>query len=580
MAKIIDIDGHRFEIPDDEYTGSQLQAKARMDGDAVPVIRRGSKDIPVEPGEKVNLEPEDSVIFTTPVESAMDLKNILFMPVGDLLSFRKNRNLPSARLVIREEDYKSMTCHLLRKDGLERVSFILFGIRQENGIEEAFVHKVLNIHDRDYSVQTTTHVVPTILSQLAVFRDFSDCEIAGLMHVHSHPFSGCANFSHTDKISVSKTVRSLRDYLTAGDNSMQFLYGTMVIGSDKSGFTGCIYDDKSVVKAELSDIKIIGLNGIRTLRSHCHAKKQDTDLADTELLDRNIRWLGKDGQKRLSSTSLVICGVGGAGSMVALNARGLGFKKITLIDGDKIEKSNLNRLPAATLGDVNKHKVNVIKQMINDVAPMTEVIAVPEHASCDTGHTRSLIAEADIIVAAVDSFEVRFDLQWLAARYIKPLIDIGCGITLDSKTSAVKFMGGQVASYVPEGPCLCCKAVIPRDIESTISREIRKASGYVKGTAITPTAVMTINSIMAGYAMDMIIKYVTGFSEIKSYLKCDLMNASNQTFNFEKKSHCPICGIDGVEGKGDDLHLKLDMKKEHLGNKVSYEEVIKEGEMR
>ena len=70
MAKIADVGGHRFEIPDDEYTGAELQEKAGTDRDAIPVIRRGSKDIAVEPAESVRLEPGDNVIFTTPVESA------------------------------------------------------------------------------------------------------------------------------------------------------------------------------------------------------------------------------------------------------------------------------------------------------------------------------------------------------------------------------------------------------------------------------------------------------------------------------------------------------------------------------
>lgn len=76
MAKVIDVDGHKFEIPDEDYTGTQLQERAKMDRDAVPVIRRGSKDIPVEPDEIVNLQPDDRVIFTTPVESACDVMNL------------------------------------------------------------------------------------------------------------------------------------------------------------------------------------------------------------------------------------------------------------------------------------------------------------------------------------------------------------------------------------------------------------------------------------------------------------------------------------------------------------------------
>ncbi len=69
-----------FEIPDDDFTATQLQEKAKKDKDAVPVVIRGDKDIVVEPDEVVHLQPDDRVIFTTPVEAAysgIDFKDLV-----------------------------------------------------------------------------------------------------------------------------------------------------------------------------------------------------------------------------------------------------------------------------------------------------------------------------------------------------------------------------------------------------------------------------------------------------------------------------------------------------------------------
>jgi molybdopterin/thiamine biosynthesis adenylyltransferase len=552
MARIKQ-DEHWFEIPDDEYTGIQLQEKARMDRDAVPVIRREDKDIPVEPDELVRLQPDDRVIFTTPVESAIDMKPIFFNRTRKGLSRQNTGAINSVSLVFKEDDYKGIREHLLQDDSKERVSFILFGTRGEEPVEEAYVHKIINLEDSEYAKQSGMRVVPKIVSQLKAFRAFSSSEVFGFMHVHSHPFTDNAEFSYTDSKSVAETVRSLRDYLISDDKTGTFLYGTLVMGRSERGFSGLFYDSKSTMKEKLGEIRTVGIKGFRKIRSYKTIASSETTIPDAEMLDRNIKWLGEDGQRRLSETSMVICGAGGVGGLVALNVRGLGLKKITLIDDDRIEKSNLNRLPGATLHDVGEYKVDVMAKMIKDVSPGTKVDTIPEKVSCDGGLSRQAIAEANIIVAAVDSFQVRYDVQWLATRYLKPLIDMGSGINLKTDTSTVKFMGGQIACYVPGGPCLCCQAVVPRDIESKFSREVKRMTGYVKGTDITPTSVVTINSIVAGYAVDMVIKLITGFSEIKTYMKYDLLNMTSQTFNFNKKAGCFICGENGVEGKGDDV---------------------------
>ena len=113
-------------------------------------------------------------------------------------------------------------------------------------------------------------------------------------------------------------------------------------------------------------------------------------------------------------------------------------------------------------------------------------------------------------------------------------------------------MGGQISFYIPGGPCLSCQAVVPREIDSEISLEVKRATGYVQGTDLTPTSVVTINSILAGQAMDILIKYITGLMLPASHIKCDLLTNTYGNFNFRRKEFCPICGVNGIEGAGEE----------------------------
>ena len=463
------------------------------------------------------------------------------------------------QMVIKWSDYSAIRRHLLRGDAKERISFILFGARGEGRTTEIYVHKVINLQDTEYVKQSGVYVLPKLESQLKVFNEYANKETIGLMHVHSHPFARKADFSSVDDSIVNGSIRSLKDYLLAGDYDFPFLFGRMVMGQSDSGYTGYIYDRDYRLKGEIRELKIVNNKAKVINRVGTRLDSGNTPRHDRDVLDRNIKWLGDQGQMLLSNAHLVICGCGGAGSLVALNARGLGLKKITLIDGDRIEKSNLNRLPAASLKDIGAFKVHVIKRMIQDVSPTTEVSTIIEMAHSSNEAVRMAISEADIVIAGVDSFRARFEVQYLAARYLKPLIDIGSGIMLKAGSGAVKFMGGQVACYVPDGPCLCCQGVIPREIDSDLSMEVKRATGYVKNTDLTPTSVVTINAIMAGHAVDAMIKYVTGFSEINTYIKCDLLSNSYDTFNFSKNPKCYICGERGIEGKADEIDLINDI---------------------
>ena len=75
----------------------------------------------------------------------------------------------------------------------------------------------------------------------------------------------------------------------------------------------------------------------------------------------------------------------------------------------------------------------------------------------ESREAQEALLRADFILAAVDNDSARLNLQVLAARTLKPMLDLGSGIQLECGSSTVKSMGAQVTLYAPGGPCLACQ---------------------------------------------------------------------------------------------------------------------------
>lgn len=455
-------------------------------------------------------------------------------------------------LSFKEEDYLQFREQLLKIDRLERQSFCFTGISNGEQTMEILVHKMINPLDIDYNIQGEfiVDVKPEFL--LKTFSEFNDSGVTGFLHAHSHPFTGKANFSSVDDDCVLRAIRSIKNYMSINNGLKDFFFIRLVYGKDEDGFKGEIFNSFSECIGTVNEIKVIGKSGIkRIFNSSMPGSFIDTsNPLEIERLDRQIRWLGKDGQRRLSFTKLVLCGVGGVGSVLVANIRGLGFQEITLIDPDWIELNNLNRFIGAEIGDVGDYKVFVMEREIKKVFPEAKVKALPVHLETEEAH-RAII-EGDVIISALDNLPSRFELQILAARYLKVLLDIGSGISLEVDQKTVKDIGGQIILYYPGGPCLACQGMPIFEASSGLTEKIRKAVGYIRGTEITPPSVVTINSVLGGAAINTLVKYLIGFPVPSNHIKYDLLKDTITHFNFEKKSDCPICGTEGVEGKGDE----------------------------
>lgn len=171
-----------------------------------------------------------------------------------------------------------------------------------------------------------------------------------------------------------------------------------------------------------------------------------TQLSDDEL-DRYARHivlpqLGGAGQKRLKSSSVALVGAGGigAGALPALVGAGVG--RITIIDGDSVDLSNLQRQPLYSSADVGKPKAELAHAFAEVRNPHVELSAVNQRLTAD--NAEELLTGHDLILDGTDNFATRLLVSDAAVRLDIPLA-MGAG----------QQFQGQAALFTGK-PCYRC----------------------------------------------------------------------------------------------------------------------------
>ena len=91
---------------------------------------------------------------------------------------------------------------------------------------------------------------------------------------------------------------------------------------------------------------------------------------------RTLKLIGEEGLARLKASSVLIVGVGGVGSYAAEAVARAGVGCITVMDGDSVQPSNLNRQLIALTSTLGRNKADVMAERIRDINPDTKVTAL------------------------------------------------------------------------------------------------------------------------------------------------------------------------------------------------------------
>ena len=156
--------------------------------------------------------------------------------------------------------------------------------------------------------------------------------------------------------------------------------------------------------------------------------------------------LGIEGQQRLLASQALVIGAGGLGSPVALYLGTAGVGRITLVDHDTVDLTNLQRQIAHDMSRIGQPKAASAAQSITDINPEITVVALQERA--DANRLAELVATADVVIDCSDNFATRHAVNAACVAHRKPLVS-GAAIGFD----------GQISVYDtrrPESPCYAC----------------------------------------------------------------------------------------------------------------------------
>lgn len=212
-------------------------------------------------------------------------------------------------------------------------------------------------------------------------------------------------------------------------------------------------------------------------------------------LDRQS-FLGADSEGRLADLTVGIVGLGGGGSHVAQQLAHVGVGGFVLLDDDRIDETNLNRLVGATRADVEAAalKIDITSRVIRAVNPQSRVTAAPKKWQEEIGALRT----CDVVFGCIDNVRGKDELEDFCRRLLLPYIDQGMDV---HAVGVGHLVAGQVVLSLPGAPCLRCLGVVTAEALTDEARNYGAAGG--KPQVVWP------NGVLASSAVGLFMQLVT-----------------------------------------------------------------------
>ena len=161
--------------------------------------------------------------------------------------------------------------------------------------------------------------------------------------------------------------------------------------------------------------------------------------------------IGVEGQQRILGGHALVIGAGGLGSPVALYLGSAGVGRITVVDDDLVDETNLQRQIAHTLARVGWPQAESVRTAVAAINP--DVVLTPRVQRMDDASLGELVAQADLVLDCTDNFATRHVINCACVAHGKPLVS-GAAIRMDGQLSVYDTRD-------PASPCYAC--VFPED---------------------------------------------------------------------------------------------------------------------
>jgi molybdopterin/thiamine biosynthesis adenylyltransferase len=242
--------------------------------------------------------------------------------------------------------------------------------------------------------------------------------------------------------------------------------------------------------------------------------------------------IGIEGQQRLRDAHAVVIGAGGLGSPAAIYLAASGIGRLTLIDDDAVDLTNLQRQILHGTPDVGQRKVESGAQALRRLNPNVDVTTIDRRVTDDD--LAALVRSADVVLDCSDNFATRHATNRACVAASVPLVS-GAAIRFD----------GQIASFdlraVPNtddrAPCYAC--LFPE------SDEVEEVQCSTMGVFAPLTGI--IGAMQAAEAA----KIVIGLPSLSGrLLLVDARTMEWQTIKLTRDVGCPVCGQAHIDNIG------------------------------
>ena len=217
---------------------------------------------------------------------------------------------------------------------------------------------------------------------------------------------------------------------------------------------------------------------------------------------------GQAGQSRLSLAHVGVVGLGGIGSLVVEYLARLGVGHFSLVDDDRVEKSNLSRIVGASAIDAANGvlKAEVGQRLIEQANPLARIERLDGDVARQSVAMR--LRGCDYIFLAADSMRARLVVNALVHQYLIPAVQLGSKIRSDRDGKIIDVFSAN-RPLRPGLGCLWCNQLIdPNQLAREAKTDVeRKAQAY--GVEEPNPSMISLNAIAAAHAVnDFLLDYL------------------------------------------------------------------------
>ena len=308
--------------------------------------------------------------------------------------------------------------HFQKNQGQEDLCFALWHPSTGLSRQTALIYKIILPGTGDRNLHGNVDFNPRFLSKAV---NLAIKEKAGLAFMHSHPTDGWQDMSGPDIVAE-------QDVLAGPAMATGLPLLGLTIGTD--GYWSARFwkkQGKTVQRHWCQKVRVVGK---KSYKIYCNDSLLPP-IERKEILKRTFDTWGAKHQSNITRLRVGIVGLGSVGSVVAEAMARMGVKNIVLVDPDKVERHNLDRLLYGLPEHVGSYKVDVAKKMIKNHSTADKVCieAIPLSIHHNKAYYEAL--DCDFLFSCVDRPVARDVLNFIAFSHLIPVVDGGIKVTLD-----------------------------------------------------------------------------------------------------------------------------------------------------